>query len=1009
MSILPYLNDDPDGVRGFSSYITKSVHKKWSIASWFVLMIALLMTAAVTWHMASSVNASADHEFLCRSEDIHTVIKDKMDDYAFILQSCVALFNASDTITRENWHSFIQSHQVEQQFPGIQGIGFALLIPHTELTQHIQKIRSEGFPEYNVFPSGDRECYSSAIYLEPFADRNLRSFGYDMFYDPVRRKAMEQARDTNSPVLSNPVVLVQETNKDVQIGLLMYVPVYRKGMPTDSVEHRRSALYGWVFSPYRMNDMIQGLLGPRNLEKAQQLHFKIFDGEQPASKKLLYGCHLGENQSLLPGVRSTLQIPLNFNGRRWILCFTQTGSGFFTAGYVPIWLTLGGGILISLLLFMLIRILLSTRDTAQQIAEKLTVDLRESEAKFRLLAENIQDVFWIGTPTIDRIIYVSPAFEKIWGLPCERLYQQPNPFIETVHPEDRHLIITALQNSTVEKRNIEYRIIRPDGSVRWIFDRDFPVYDNAGKLIAMCGVAIDITEHKLAEESILLKTVLLEAQSEASIDGILAVDTQGHTLLFNKRFVEIWNIPQSILDTKDDQVMLEYVLKQVKDPVEFKQKVAYLYEHKDKKSSDEIEFVDGRCFDRYSAPLISANNKLHGRIWYFRDITARKHAEAELQKIDKLQSIGALAGGIAHDFNNILQGLYGNISFAKEDLSNEHPSYVFLEEAEKSMTRAIQLTKQLLTFAKGGAPMKETFDLSPLIEEAARFDLSGSNVKLIYHSASDLWPVNADKGQIQQVISNLVINAKQAMTQGGELHITLENATLEENTAIVIPPGKYVKVIIKDEGRGIAPEILKHIYDPYFSTKKKNSGLGLTTVWSIITKHGGHIGVVSKVGQGTVFTFYLPATTSSVPMSVTPAITENSLSNRPAKILVMDDEKSVRTIITRILTSCGYAIETTLNGQETITRYKQALASNAPFDLVILDLTIPGELGGEEVIKNLLVLDPHVQAIVSSGYANNPVMANPAAYGFKGTIAKPYTANDLRNIVANLLQGRHAG
>jgi PAS domain S-box-containing protein len=1005
MKAMPYVNDAPADVVLASTHTAQPVYKKWSMACWFVLVIVLLITAAASLYMVSSVTRSDEHDFLARSDDIYTVIKDKMDDYALILQSGVALFSASDAVTRENWRSFAQSHKIEQQFPGIQGIGFVLLIPRAEMAQHIQKIRGEGFPEYNIIPTGDREMYSSTLYLEPFSDRNLRSFGYDMLSEPVRREAMEQARDTNSPVLSGPVVLLQETDKDVQVGTLMYFPVYRKGMPIDSVEHRRSAIYGWIFSPYRMSDMIQGLLGPRNVEKAHRLHLKIFDGKQPSPQGLLYGCHPEENESLLSGVRFTHQVPIDFNGRHWTLRFTQTGSGFFAAKYTLVWLTLGSGTLIAVLLFMLIRNLWSTRDKAQRIAEKLTVDLRKSEAKFRLVTENIQDVFWLSTPTMDRCIYVSPAFEKIWGLSCASLYQQPQLFFKAIYSEDQKRVSTFLQEHTKGSWEVEYRIIRSDGSIRWILDRGFPVYDDGGTIICLCGIAIDITDRKRVEETILLKTVLLEAQSETAIDGILAVDTKGHAILFNKRFGEIWNMPQSVLDTRDDKVMLELVLKQLKNPMEFRDQVAHLYEHKDEKSRDEIEFLDGRCFDRYSAPLISGDNKFHGRIWYFRDISARKHAEEEMQRFDKLQSIGILAGGIAHDFNNILQGLYGNISLAKEDLPNDHTSYLSLEEAEKSMTRAVRLTKQLLTFAKGGAPIKETFDLRPEIEETARFDLSGSNVKLIYHPASDLWQVDADKGQVHQVISNLVINAKQAMPQGGDLHITLENANIEENTAVVIRPGKYVKVSIKDEGCGIAPEVLKHIYDPYFSTKKSSSGLGLATVWSIITKHGGHISAVSEVGQGTTFSFYLPATVSALPL-VTPGSTEHPLPHKPGKILVMDDEECVRVITTRILTSCGYTIATTRGGQETITRYKQALESDEPFDLVILDLTIPGELGGEEVIKDLLVLDPNVRAIVSSGYANNPIMAVPAAYGFIGTIEKPYAADALRKIVASLLQGR---
>lgn len=385
------------------------------------------------------------------------------------------------------------------------------------------------------------------------------------------------------------------------------------------------------------------------------------------------------------------------------------------------------------------------------------------------------------------------------------------------------------------------------------------------------------------------------------------------------------------------------------------------------------------------------------------DITERKWTEAELQKSDKLQSIGALAGGIAHDFNNILHGLYGNIRLAKEVLAKTHPSYAFLEEAGNSMNRVIRLTKQLLTFAEGGDPVKESVSLGAMVEEVARFDLTGSNVNLVHEHDEDLWPIDADRGQLQQVVSNLVINACQAMPKGGHLHITLGNANIPAEPGSMLKPGRYVKVIVRDEGTGIDPMVLDHIFDPYFTTKQTGHGLGLATVWSIVNRHGGHIDVVSELGKGSAFTFYLPASASPQPVEAKPPATECPAPDRSAKILVMDDESMVCILARRMLEPCGYTVATATDGQETIALYKEALEAGAPFDVVIMDLTIPGGPGGKEVIKDLLALDPKVRAIVSSGYAADPVMASPAAYGFTCTVAKPYTSTALREAVARVL------
>ena len=402
-------------------------------------------------------------------------------------------------------------------------------------------------------------------------------------------------------------------------------------------------------------------------------------------------------------------------------------------------------------------------------------------------------------------------------------------------------------------------------------------------------------------------------------------------------------------------------------------------------------------------PLLNFKEEIVGILGLYQDITAHKRNEAELQNMQKLQSIGTLAGGIAHDFNNILLGLFGNISMAMEDLPREHPSYVYLDEADKSMSRAVRLTKQLLTFAKGGAPVKENVSLGDMAEEVARFDLTGSNVSLVYHQAEDLWPVEADRGQLQQVVSNLVINARQAMFKGGNLTITLENADIPDASVPTLSRGRYVKVIVRDEGCGIGPKVIDQIFDPYFTTKPTGNGLGLATVWSIINKHGGHIGVVSELGKGTVFTFYLPAATSPQSAEAKPPAAECLSPASPAKILLMDDDEAISRLAVRMLKPCGYTVTTAPNAQEAIALYRQALDTGTPFDAVIMDLTIPGGPGGQEVIQALIVLDPHVRAIVSSGYAGDPVMANPTAYGFKGTVAKPYTARGLREVVAQVL------
>jgi len=400
---------------------------------------------------------------------------------------------------------------------------------------------------------------------------------------------------------------------------------------------------------------------------------------------------------------------------------------------------------------------------------------------------------------------------------------------------------------------------------------------------------------------------------------------------------------------------------------------------------------------------VKKEGKIIALVGVHTDLTERKRSEADLRKMEKLKGVGTLAGGIAHDFNNILMGLFGNISLARSMLSADHPARGFLGEAEKSMNRATRLTKQLLTFSRGGDPVKEDASLGLLVEEVVCFDLSGSNVMPIFNIANDLWLAEVDKGQMQQVFSNLTINAAQAMSGGGNLYVTLENEEIEEPAAQPLTPGKYVKMTMEDEGTGIEPKHLDRVFDPYYSTKQTGSGLGLTTVYSVIKKHGGHIRVASEPGRGTTFTVYLPASDKArLPETATPEGTEPTTAPRN-HVLVMDDEEMIRQVASDMLEAIGCTVQTAPDGEKALELYVQSMNSGNPFDLVIMDLTVRGGMGGKEAVEKLLAIDPGAKVIVSSGYASDPVLANHRKYGFRGIVSKPYDIGQLQEVLRRVL------
>ncbi|AOS43740.1 Blue-light-activated protein [Lacunisphaera limnophila] len=397
-----------------------------------------------------------------------------------------------------------------------------------------------------------------------------------------------------------------------------------------------------------------------------------------------------------------------------------------------------------------------------------------------------------------------------------------------------------------------------------------------------------------------------------------------------------------------------------------------------------------------------------GRLLYYEgfvaDITARLQLEAEMGRASKLEAVGILAGGIAHDFNNILTVVLGNVTLAEADTEADSAISARLADARRATLRARDLTLQLLTFAKGGEPLKAAVELPELLRESAAFALHGAKARADFKIAPGLWPVNADKGQLGQVVQNLVINAVQAMPGGGLVVLTADNAEVGGDDAGVLPlaPGRYVRLSVADNGVGIAREHLAKIFDPYFTTKTQGSGLGLATVYSIIRKHGGYIHAESEPGQGTVFRCWLPA--GGTPAAGAGPAEPEPPAPRRARVLFMDDEEPIRSMATIFMDRLGFECETAADGAEALRKYREAREAGRAYDAVVMDLTVPGGMGGREAMEHLRRLDPEVRVIVSSGYSRDPVMANHRAHGFKAVLPKPYGLAELGKSMNEVLE-----
>ena len=391
-----------------------------------------------------------------------------------------------------------------------------------------------------------------------------------------------------------------------------------------------------------------------------------------------------------------------------------------------------------------------------------------------------------------------------------------------------------------------------------------------------------------------------------------------------------------------------------------------------------------------------------------RDITERKKADQEMVIAQKLESLGTLAGGIAHDFNNLLQTILGNVSLARMYLATRSSEGVssLLERAEETLETAKQLSFRLLTFSKGGDPLRRASSAEDILRKSIDLSLRGSNVNCDLALPHDLWPIEIDEGQMTQVFNNILINAKEAMPDGGTISISARNTIISQSDPLPLKEGKYVQVSIKDHGIGMSDDIMSKIFDPYFSTKglgsRKGSGLGLSICLSIVAKHEGHISFESEKGTGTTFHIFLPALKETSCRQETGEAQPQDISRK--RLLFMDDDANIRHLVGEMMEYLGYEAEFAGTGEEAIEIYHRSKESGEPFGVVILDLTVQGGMGGDKAIKKLIEIDPDVKAVISSGYVDAPVMRDYEQYGFVDAMVKPYRMEQLKEILDKLFR-----
>ncbi len=558
-----------------------------------------------------------------------------------------------------------------------------------------------------------------------------------------------------------------------------------------------------------------------------------------------------------------------------------------------------------------------------------------------------------------------------------------------------------------EGRNVaegETRIVALDGTQRTVYQRWWVPVDGERQMIERTQLAfVDLTQVRSAESALAAERERLSVTLRAMTESVITTDTAGIVRFMNEAAGELtgWQPAAAVGRPIEDVCALSaektgrIVMAPVASALSADRPVDLPPQTLLRPRLGPVRAVEGRC-----APMHDLKGRGIGVVLVLRDVTSRSRLEGELLRASKLESVGVLAGGIAHDFNNLLAIVMGNLQLALLDPPTAASGGRWLQEAERGTIRARELTQQLLTFAKGGEPVRAAVRLTDVVREAAEFALHGAAVRCEFNLAAELRAADADKGQIGQVVQNLVLNAVQAMPDGGIIRIDLQNDSIDEGAVLPIAPGEYIKLSVSDTGQGIAPEHLARIFEPFFTTKELGTGLGLATVYSVVQKHRGHVTVESEIGRGTTFHLWLPAARTE---PIAPVASVASLEPLKGRVLLMDDEEPIREMTTTLLERLGLESTVTCDGGEAVKQYVLAQMAGRPFDVVIMDLTVPGAMGGAAAMQEILKIDPNARGIVSSGYSSDPIMANFREHGFRGSVPKPYRVGDFAQTLREVL------
>lgn len=970
--------------------------------AWIILAASLLVTA-LAWYISNeSVKKRAEDRFFFRTEDLIHAIGERMLNYEQVLWGGIGLFKSSEEVTRLEWFNYVENLRLNDFYPGIQGIGYSKMIPPEELEAHEQQIRGEGFPNYVVRPRGIRPLYSAIVYLEPFDVRNRRAFGFDMYSEPTRRKAMERACDTGEAAISGMVTLVQEMDKDIQKGFLMYLPHYRNGAPTQTVAQRREALEGFVYSPFRIGDLMRGVLG----RKISEIGFTIYDGDEVTREQIMYTSENMPDGQEKPEYRRVYQMKLN-GGHPWTVVIESTPSFVGADDAEQPMIVAIGGLIIDLLLFIVITSISRSEGRAHRIAESMTNNLQEVSRRFELASRSAKLGIWE---------YDLNTGELNWDQKMKELYEITDKnfkceyadWEKSLHPDDKERTVSTLSAAIRGEGDFDtfFRILTPSGQTRIIKANAYVERNDQGSAIRIIGFNSDVTALRKTEESLNIRNRAIEAAPYGVI--ITSVKDDNAIIYVNPAFSAITGFTAEealgkncrfLSSGKRDQAALDILRRSIE-----RQESCTVVLRNQRK--------DGSPF--WNRLSISPVKDTEGSTTHFvgiqEDITTEKHQENRLRElITEAKQMARIAeaanraksqflANMSHEIRTPMNAILGFTDVLAREISDQdHIRHV--QAISSSGRLLLQLINDILDLSKIEAGHL-LIDPQPvcmpdlLFELKTLFAIKTEEKGIQFDIISELSRTKSytvDEVRVRQVLFNLIGNAIK-FTPSGEVAVhAVEAPGSKPNTSTLV-------FEVTDSGIGIPQEYHEAIFEPFrqqegqSNRKYGGTGLGLSICKRLAELMDGSLELQSTPGVGSTFTFKLndvPVRDSAISPSDQSA-TNHSLSFKPAHVLAVDDVPENLNLIEAYMRQLKLKLSKATNGKEALE-----LAEKLMPDIIIMDLRMP-EMDGREAMEHLRASertrDIPVLILTASAHRSEEEELKKLCNGF---LTKPIAFDDL--------------